>query len=133
VANAFLSGVVFVDLSTAPAAADVVPTIARALGLSEVGTRVRVDRPARYLSTREVLLVLDNFEHVLRAALASVPSGALRQTRLKWGISSGCDRSLAEHPREILSKLLNGPAWAARELLHRGRHSVTPVHTEVRE
>jgi predicted ATPase/DNA-binding CsgD family transcriptional regulator len=68
VANAFPSGVIFVDLTTAPATADVVPTIARALGLRDVGSRVRVDRVARYLSTRELLLVLDNFEHVVGAA-----------------------------------------------------------------
>ena len=68
VADAFPSGVIFVDLTTAPAAPDVVPTIARALGLRDVGSRVRVDRLARHLSTRELLLVLDNFEHVLGAA-----------------------------------------------------------------
>ena len=68
VANAFPSGVIFVDLTTAPAAPDVVPTIARALGLRDVGSHVRVDRLARHLSTRELLLVLDNFEHVLGAA-----------------------------------------------------------------
>src|SRR5260370_1354105 len=68
VASAFPSGVIFVDLTTAPAAPDVVPTIARALGLRDVGSRVRVDRLARHLSTRELLLVLDNFEHVLGAA-----------------------------------------------------------------
>src|SRR2546430_536879 len=68
VANAFPSGVIFVDLTTAPAAPDVVPTIAHALGLRDVGSRVRVDRLTRHLSTRELLLVLDNFEHVLGAA-----------------------------------------------------------------
>jgi predicted ATPase/DNA-binding CsgD family transcriptional regulator len=67
-ANAFPSGVIFVDLTTAPAAPDVVPTIARALGLRDVDSRVRVDRLARHLSTRELLLVLDNFEHVVGAA-----------------------------------------------------------------
>jgi hypothetical protein len=55
-ANAFPSGVIFVDLTTAPAAPDVVPTIARALGLRDVGSRMRVDPLARHLSTRELLL-----------------------------------------------------------------------------
>ncbi len=63
--DAFEYGVIFVDLCAALSPADVVPTIARALGLRDLGTRVRMDRICQYLATRELLLVLDNFEHVL--------------------------------------------------------------------
>src|SRR5258707_1264371 len=65
--DAFEYGVVIVDLCAAPSPADVVPTIARALGLRDLGTRVRMDRIQQYLATRDLLLVLDNFEHVLGA------------------------------------------------------------------
>ena len=47
--DAFENGVVFVDLCAALSAADVVPTIARALGLRDLGTRVRMDRIHQYL------------------------------------------------------------------------------------
>ena len=63
----FEHGVFFVDLTTAASAADVVPAIARVLGLQDLGNRVLVDRLAQYVSTRRLLLVLDNFEHVLGA------------------------------------------------------------------
>jgi predicted ATPase/DNA-binding CsgD family transcriptional regulator len=66
--DAFEHGVIFVDLCAAPSPADVVPTIARALGLVDLGTHVRLDRLRQYLATRDLLLVLDNFEHVLGAA-----------------------------------------------------------------
>ena len=93
--DAFEHGVIFVDLCAAPSPADVVPTIARALGLVDLGTHVRLDRLRQYLATRDLLLVLDNFEHVLAAAsqiadlLAACPSLKLLVTsravlRLRW-------------------------------------------------
>ena len=68
VAPTFAYGVVFTDLSAATAATEVVPTIARSLGLRDLGTRARLDRVARFILDRQVLLVLDNFEHVVGAA-----------------------------------------------------------------
>jgi hypothetical protein len=41
----FADGVVFTDLSAAIAATEVVPTIARSLGLRDLGTRARLDGP----------------------------------------------------------------------------------------
>src|SRR5579864_6664741 len=66
--SAFTDGVVFTDLSTATAATEVVPTIARSLGLRDLRTRARLDRVARCILDRQMLLVLDNFEHVVGAA-----------------------------------------------------------------
>ncbi|HEX8968248.1 MAG TPA: LuxR C-terminal-related transcriptional regulator [Chloroflexota bacterium] len=93
--DAFEHGVIFVDLCAAPSPADVVPTIARALGLVDLGTHVPLDRLRQYLATRHLLLMLDNFEHVLGAAaqiadlLAACPSLKILVTsraglRLRW-------------------------------------------------
>lgn len=65
--DAFRDGVVFVDL--APATSDqVLPAIATALGLSDQGAIPLAESVRRRLSSRQLLLVLDNFEHVLAAA-----------------------------------------------------------------
>jgi len=64
----FAHGVVFVDLSAATAASEVAPTIARGLALPDLGSQVRMDRIARFILDRQLLLVLDNFEHVVAAA-----------------------------------------------------------------
>ena len=47
---------------------EVVPTIARCVGLREAGTRGLEDQLTSVLARRRMLLVLDNFEHVTRAA-----------------------------------------------------------------
>jgi predicted ATPase len=93
--DAFEHGVTFVDLCAALSPADVVPTIARALGLRDLGTHLRLDRVRQYLATRDLLLVLDNFEHVLGAAaqiaelLAACPTLKILVTsraalRVRW-------------------------------------------------
>jgi len=93
--DAFEHGVTFVDLCAALSPADVVPTIARAMGLRDLGTHLRLDRVRQYLATRDLLLVLDNFEHVLGAAvqiaelLAACPTLKILVTsraalRLRW-------------------------------------------------
>jgi predicted ATPase/class 3 adenylate cyclase len=61
-------GVFFVDLSPLNDPALVGPTIARSLGLSDQAERPIVDLLKTYLEPRELLLVLDNFEHLLPAA-----------------------------------------------------------------
>ena len=65
VADRYDDGVGYVDLApvTDP---DVVPaTVARALGLSDQPGRSAAELLTRYLSTRSMLLVLDNCEHLL--------------------------------------------------------------------
>jgi predicted ATPase/class 3 adenylate cyclase/DNA-binding CsgD family transcriptional regulator len=59
-----------VDLSPITDAGLVLYAIASALGLREAGAGLLADRLADHLSGRALLLVLDNFEHVVDAALS---------------------------------------------------------------
>src|SRR5215470_10342599 len=72
VAHAFLpdfaGGVCFVPLSAISEPDFVLPAIAQALGLRETGTRSVLEEVQTALSERSLLLLLDNFEHVLAAA-----------------------------------------------------------------
>jgi predicted ATPase/DNA-binding SARP family transcriptional activator len=64
----FADGVVFVSLGPV-SDPDLVPsTIAQALDVQNGGGRALLDRVAAHLTGKAVLLVLDNFEHVLDAA-----------------------------------------------------------------
>jgi predicted ATPase/transcriptional regulator with XRE-family HTH domain len=67
-AGLFPDGVAFVALAPLGDAALVVPTVARSLGLREMGGRSPRDALHAYLREKRFLLVLDNFEHVLEAA-----------------------------------------------------------------
>jgi predicted ATPase/DNA-binding SARP family transcriptional activator len=67
-ADRFERGARFVDLAPVAAAGDVAPAVARA-----IGAPVRADEPAiagmrRFIGEASLLLVLDNFEHLLDAA-----------------------------------------------------------------
>jgi predicted ATPase/class 3 adenylate cyclase len=66
----FHDGTFFVQLAGATEPALVIPMIVRALGVHETGGLSSSEAAAEYLRNREVLLVLDNFEHVLEAAPA---------------------------------------------------------------
>jgi predicted ATPase/DNA-binding SARP family transcriptional activator len=66
----YADGSHFVDLAPLAEADLVVGAIARALGVSEVGGQAALDTLKETLRRREVLLVTDNFEHVLVAAPA---------------------------------------------------------------
>ncbi len=68
IANEFRDGVFYVDL--APIShPDVVPvTAARALGLPDLPGRSTMDTLLRFLRGRQVLIVLDNCEHLLDAS-----------------------------------------------------------------
>jgi predicted ATPase len=65
--STFADGVFFVDLSSLNDPALVGSTVARSLGLSEQGQRPIIDMLKEHLELRHVLLVLDNFEHLLPA------------------------------------------------------------------
>jgi non-specific serine/threonine protein kinase len=67
-AGDFSDGVVYVDLSPVRDPAFVLPTVARALGVREGAERPLPEVLAAYLLPRRLLLVLDNYEHVLAAA-----------------------------------------------------------------
>jgi predicted ATPase/DNA-binding XRE family transcriptional regulator len=64
----FRDGAAFVALAPLGDADLVVTTIARTLGLGDTGDRSPRDTLHAYFSARELLLVLDNFEHVMGAA-----------------------------------------------------------------
>jgi predicted ATPase/DNA-binding CsgD family transcriptional regulator/transcriptional regulator with XRE-family HTH domain len=65
----YADGAWFVDLAPVGDPNLVAPTIAQALGLQERGERSIADSLQTYLRDKQLLLVLDNFEHVLDAAL----------------------------------------------------------------
>jgi predicted ATPase/class 3 adenylate cyclase len=65
--SSFRDGAFFVDLAPLTDPALVGPSVAHSLGLSEQVDRPIVDLLKAYLEQREVLLVLDNFEHLLQA------------------------------------------------------------------
>lgn len=68
VGDAFADGVVFVSLAPVREADQVVIAIGRALGYQEGAGHELLSRLQRSLRQQKLLLVLDNFEHVLAAA-----------------------------------------------------------------
>ena len=61
-------GAIFIDLSAVTRAADAVPAIAQALGLRELAGHDQRSQIARFLRTKDLLLVLDNVEQIIDAA-----------------------------------------------------------------
>jgi predicted ATPase len=70
--RAFVDGVRCLSLASIDEAALVVPTIAHAFGLREEGNRPPNERLISELHDKQILLLLDNFEHVMDAANALV-------------------------------------------------------------
>jgi predicted ATPase/DNA-binding CsgD family transcriptional regulator len=64
----FAHGVAWVPLAPLGDADQVVPAVARAIGVREIAAEELQSTLARVLSDRTLLLVLDNFEHVLAGA-----------------------------------------------------------------
>jgi len=75
--DAFADGVVWVDLAPLRDASLVAATIAASLGVRESGTEAPEKLLVRILMHRDMLVVLDNFEHLLAARAAVV---TLRQS-----------------------------------------------------
>jgi predicted ATPase len=67
-AGSFVDGAWLVDLSVLSQASQVVGAIAHVLGVAEQPKRPLTAELASFLHSRDLLLVLDNFEHVLDAA-----------------------------------------------------------------
>lgn len=63
-------GAVFIGLDEVAAAGEVAGRLARELGLARPGGKDPLQQVVEYLRERRMLLVLDNFEHVLPAAAA---------------------------------------------------------------
>ena len=68
VASRFADGAAFVPLAGVQRPGQVMPAIAAALGVVDGGSGSLLDAMARQLVGKQILLVLDNFEHVLEAA-----------------------------------------------------------------
>ncbi|MGH7318114.1 MAG: ATP-binding protein, partial [Candidatus Rokuibacteriota bacterium] len=64
----FPDGTFFIDLAPIISEDLVIPSIAKTLSVQEAANRTILDRLKEYLRDRHLLLVLDNFEHVLTAA-----------------------------------------------------------------
>src|SRR5205085_2323362 len=64
----FTDGVAFISLASLKDPKLVVPTVARALGVSESGSGSLDERLLEYLRPRQVLLVIDNAEQLISAA-----------------------------------------------------------------
>ncbi|MDQ3953831.1 MAG: tetratricopeptide repeat protein [Actinomycetota bacterium] len=87
VAGEFADGVAVVPLSAVADAHLVVPAIARALDVKESAERTLVENVKELLRTKEMLLLLDNFEHLVSAA--HVLSGILESCpRVKLLVTS---------------------------------------------
>jgi non-specific serine/threonine protein kinase len=65
--SVFEGGVEFVPLAAVLDAGMIFPTMARVLGLPEIGRREPIDVLSEYLEARHLLMVLDNFEHLVSA------------------------------------------------------------------
>jgi predicted ATPase/DNA-binding CsgD family transcriptional regulator len=66
----FAHGVYFIDLAPLTDARMVLPTIGRTLGLRQGNDQSLAPEIVQFLAGKQILLVLDNFEHVIEAALA---------------------------------------------------------------
>jgi predicted ATPase len=64
----FSNGVTFVALASLDDADLVLPTVARALGLREAESQTPREALCTHFGSKGLMLVLDNFEHVLKAA-----------------------------------------------------------------
>jgi non-specific serine/threonine protein kinase len=80
----FTHGVVFVDLTPVRDPDDVLPAVGDELGFRDLDRQLLLQRLRAYLADLELLLILDNLEHVLPAApvLAELPVAAPRVTLL---------------------------------------------------
>ena len=77
-ASRFPDGVAFVDLTDVRDPPLVAATVLEAAGFVDVGTAEATDQLVRALGERTMLLVVDNFEHLLDAgpALAAALAGS---------------------------------------------------------
>jgi predicted ATPase/DNA-binding XRE family transcriptional regulator len=124
-------GAVFVPLSPIREPTDVLPTIAAHLGLRELGSRDVREVLVAHLRGRQLLLVLDNFEHVIGAstALADLLATAPAVTALVTSRAPLRIRGEQVYPVPVL------PAAAAAELFTtRARQATGPAaHARVPE
>lgn len=79
----FLNGIFFVPLAAAHAPEFIIPAIAEAVGFTFAGAAPPQTQLLNYLQAKEMLLVLDNFEHLLKGSqLLAEMSQALPDVKL---------------------------------------------------
>ncbi|MCL4860200.1 MAG: tetratricopeptide repeat protein [Caldilineaceae bacterium] len=71
--DAFAHGVTFVELAPLASAELIAPTLAAALGMTLSGPAMPQSQVLTYLRQKDVLLVLDNFEHLLTPTTSPQP------------------------------------------------------------
>ena len=91
----FSDGISFIDLMPIPDAGLVLPAIAQALGVQEPADRPLLEAMTETLATLQMLLVVDNFEHLASAAPligdllgASASVKVLATSRARLGLAS---------------------------------------------
>ncbi|MEO6889554.1 MAG: LuxR C-terminal-related transcriptional regulator [Ktedonobacteraceae bacterium] len=107
-ASAYADGVCFCDLAPLSDHTLVVKAIASALGVLEHPTEPLPDTLKRALAQRELLLLLDNFEHVIKAA--PLVSRLLASSRLKVLVTSREPLRLAGEQEYLVPPLSLPPA-----------------------
>jgi transcriptional regulator with XRE-family HTH domain len=108
-ASHFRDGVVFVSLAALSDADLVIPAIGRALGLREAGKRPMAEQLHAHLRTRELLLLLDNFEQVVDAG-TEVAALLRACANLKCLVTSRIPLHLSGEHQQPLSPLALPPA-----------------------
>jgi predicted ATPase/DNA-binding CsgD family transcriptional regulator/DNA-binding XRE family transcriptional regulator len=104
----FADGVYFIPLADVRDTPLLLPAIAHALGLSDMGSRPLGERLAGFLRNRQVLLVLDNFEQLVAAA-PRVAGLLTAHPRLKMLVTSRTVlRVSAEHDLSVAPLPLPG-------------------------
>jgi len=108
----YRDGVVFVPLAALHDPGDVLPAVAHALGLREIGPRDTAQVLAAHLRPRRLLLVLDNVEHLLAAApdiatlaAAAGEIGVLATSRAPLRIRGERVRPVPVLPAEVAAEL----------------------------
>jgi predicted ATPase/DNA-binding XRE family transcriptional regulator len=125
-ADRFQDGVAFVSLASLHDPGLVVPTIGHALGVRASGQNLLADALYRYLQGRNLLLVLDNFEH-LQPSAPAVASLLTAAPRLNMLVTS---RSPLRIRWEQVLPVAPLPVAAAAELFRQRALQVAPgVHT----
>ena len=103
----FVGGVYFVNLAVLDDAGAVIPAIAQTLGVAGAHGDAASDQLKAYLADRRMLVVIDNFEHVMDAA-GALGDVARVAPRVRWVSPRG---PLCASP---MSASIPSRPWASR-------------------
>ena len=122
----YADGAWFVPLATIEDPADVKALVARTIGLFDGTSRSAVETLPSFLAERSMLLVLDNFEHVLDAATA-VGELVRVSPRSRFVVTSRAPlRVTGEHEMPMAPLGVHGEDAAARRLFVERARAVRP-------